>query len=193
MNRRQFHRDGRGNFDPGAGGFQYGSAFIGLAAGKVAAPCGGGLGAFLPLVEQHLGGITLCAGGAARLVAPVLFFLCALGVCLCATQGGLGSGEISFGLCAGSVAGFAEVAPPAAEHGHAYGGQFHDPVRLFQQVAVMAGDECATAPIAQELRDGGTAIRIKIVGGFVQQQYVGLFQQEPGDHDSCAFAAAEPV
>ncbi len=57
----------------------------------------------------------------------------------------------------------------------------------------MAGDECATAPIAQELRDGGTAIRIKIVGGFVQQQYVGLFQQEPGDHDSCAFAAAEPV
>ncbi len=122
MNRRQIHRDGRGDLDPGAGGFQSVGALVGLAAGKVAAPCGGGLGAFLSFVEQHLGGITLCAGGTARLVAPVLFFLCALGFGLCAAQGGFGSGEISFGLCAGSVAGFAEFAPPAAEHGHAYGG-----------------------------------------------------------------------
>jgi len=146
---RQVHCDRGRDLHLCAGGFPCGSAFVGLAAGKVAAPCGGGLGAFLPLVEQHLGGITLCAGGAARLVAPVLFFLCALGVCLCATQGGLGSGEISFGLCARRVAGLAKLAPPAAEHGHAYGGQFHDPVHVFQQFSVMAGNERPAAPLGE--------------------------------------------
>ena len=185
------HRDGRGDLDLCARSVEGVCGFANQASGEVVAAGRCVFGAFGSGIQHELWLGSARAGRPAQLFPPVLFLAGALGVCLGTLEGTGGAGEVGFGLGAGCVARFAKGAPAPTEDRDADGGQFHDPVDLFQQGPVMTGDECAAAPLGEQVGDGAPPVRIKIVRRLVQQQDVRLFQKQAGDHHACAFAAAE--
>ena len=73
----------------------------------------------------------------------------------------------------------------------AQAGQFHNGVHGFEQFAVMADHNGAAAPFGQKIDDCIAAIAIEIVGGFVEQQEIGIGEHQRSQHGAGALAARE--
>ena len=89
------------------------------------------------------------------------------------------------------VARLGEGAPAAAEAGHADRRKLDDPVHLFEQFAVVAGDQRAAVPAGEQFGDRGAALGVEIVGRLVHQQHRRLGQQHRREAEPRALAAAE--
>ncbi len=84
----------------------------------------------------------------------------------------------------GGVVAFPRDAVPAV--------QFEDPARdIVEEVAVMGHGHDRTGEFGQEAFQPGNAFRIEVVGGFVQQQHVGIGQQQLAQCHAATFAAGQ--
>ena len=174
--------------------FRFVERFVGGGELAVGEAVGGALRGFGPVlleVEQHL---ALAGGEATGLACGVLarlHFALELNLVLHAAEVDFSLVERACGSGAAGLAGFGEGRPAAAEDGDADGCQLDDAVDMFEQVAVVAGNEGGAAPLVDEGEDRCAAGAVEIVGGFVEQEDVRRFEPEPGDGDARALAAAE--
>jgi hypothetical protein len=150
-----------------------------------------GLGPVLLEVEHHLALPGGEAPGLAGGVLALLHLTLELHLILDAAQVALRLVERAGRFSAARFARGGEGRPAAGEHRNADGREFDDAVDMFEQVAVVAGDESRTAPFVDESEDGGPSRCVEIVGRLVEQENVGRFQPETGDRNARAFTAAE--
>ena len=129
--------------------------------------------------------------GAAGLVAPRLLLFGFLHRAFCVAQRIGRAVEIGFGAFARGIALLGKIRPCAAEDGDTDRRELDDAVDLLQQHAVMACDRAAALPARQQLRHRFAAVGVEIVGGLVEQQQVGRLDQQPGQRNTRALAAAE--
>ena len=76
------------------------------------------------------------------------------------------------------------IAPPALQFEHPAGD-------VVQEVAVMGHDHHGAGVIVQRVLQPGDAFRVQMVGRLVQQQQVGLFQQQLAQRDPPLLAARQ--
>jgi hypothetical protein len=85
------------------------------------------------------------------------------------------------------------MAPVATVTGGPERGQFHDLVHEAEQFAIMADHQRALAPAGEHLAERFSAVAVEIIGGFVQQQEIGIRKKERGKAGPCALAARKRV
>jgi hypothetical protein len=56
---------------------------------------------------------------------------------------------------------------------------------------VVADDDGGPAPIAQQIGNGSAAVGVEFVGRFVEEDHIGLGEEQPGKSQPCALPTAE--
>ena len=102
-------------------------------------------------------------------------------------------GEIVFGGGEFERLAFAIVAPVAAIGSGAQRGEFDDLVHGLEQFAVVTDHDRPAMPARQKRNDRLPALPVEIVGGFIEQDEVGLGKDQGGEHGAGALAAREGV
>ncbi len=168
-----------------------GGRFAALAFGEARLRPAGRLGGALEPAGDDLGHVAACRLGPAAGVGPGLALGALLG--LAVDVGELAAGDRQIMLGGGQVERlpFAIGIPVTAIEPCPDAGELENAVDLAQEFAVVADDKGAAAPVAQQVGHRGAAIGIEVVGWLVEQQDVGLLEQQGGERQSGALASAQ--